>query len=330
MGAILVTGGAGFVGSHVVKKLGAAGYCVITFDNLSTGHEWAVLEGKLIIGDVRQAEQLRRVFAEHRIDAVIHMAASVVVPESVANPLKYYDNNLLGTLTLLQVMQEFGVNKFIFSSTAAVYGSPASVPVTETTPINPINPYGWGKAMAEQVLADLDRARVLRYVALRYFNAAGADPEARIGEGKETATHLVTQCLRTAAGLNPYLKVYGTDYPTPDGTCIRDYIHVEDLAAAHLDALTHLNRGGESGIFNCGSSRGYSVLEVVETAKKVTGIDFRVIKADRRPGDPPVLIADSTRARQVLGWQPRFDSLETIIATAWTWEQKRSRTGRSK
>lgn len=325
MGKVLITGGAGYIGSHVAKKLGEAGCDTIIYDNLSTGHDWAVLAGELVKGDILHKDQLRAVFSRHRIDGVMHLAASIIVPESMENPLKYYVNNVMGTISLLEVMSEFKVNKFIFSSSAAVYGTPGKTPIAEDAELKPINPYGQGKAMIERILQDLTKAYHFNYVSLRYFNAAGADPEARIGEGKENATHLITQCLRTAAGIKPSLSVFGTDYPTPDGTCIRDYIHVEDLAAAHLMAYDYLCQGGESQVFNCGYSKGYSVLEVLNAVKAVTGIDFPVVYAPRRAGDPPELTADSRRIREVLGWQPQHADLPHIIATAWRWEQERLR-----
>lgn len=325
MGMILVTGGAGYIGSHVVKALGQAGYDVVVYDNLSTGHEWAVLYGKLIRGDVRDQEALDKVFKQHSIDAVMHFAAHIVVQESVRQPLKYYLNNVTGSLSLLEAMKRNGLRKFIFSSSAAVYGIPDKIPITEENRLDPINPYGQTKAVVEKVLADMAYAQDLDYVALRYFNVAGADPQARIGEGKEDATHIITMCVRTAAGLRPCLEIFGTDYPTPDGTCIRDYIHVDDLAHAHLLALEHLLAGGKSRVYNCGYSRGYSVLQVVEAAKKVTGVDFPVKYSGRREGDPPALVADATKLQAELGFTPRYDNLDHIIETAWRWEQKRIR-----
>jgi len=325
VGMILVTGGAGYIGSHVVKALGQAGYDVVVYDNLSTGHEWAVLYGKLIRGDVRDQEALDKVFKQHSIDAVMHFAAHIVVPESVRQPLKYYLNNVTGSLSLLEAMKRNGLRKFIFSSSAAVYGIPDKIPITEENRLDPINPYGQTKAVVEKVLADMAYAQDLDYVALRYFNVAGADPQARIGEGKEDATHIITMCVRTAAGLRPCLEIFGTDYPTPDGTCIRDYIHVDDLAHAHLLALEHLLAGGKSRVYNCGYSRGYSVLQVVEAAKKVTGVDFPVKYSGRREGDPPALVADATKLQAELGFTPRYDNLDHIIETAWRWEQKRIR-----
>ncbi|APC07792.1 UDP-glucose 4-epimerase GalE [Neomoorella thermoacetica] len=324
MAKVLVTGGAGYIGSHVVKALGERSYHVLTYDSLITGHPWAVLYGDLVVGDLLDAGKLEEVVRDFRPDAVMHFAAHIVVPESVAQPLKYYINNVQGTLNLLACMQKSGVNKLIFSSSAAVYGIPERIPVPEEAPLNPINPYGHSKAMVERILQDLAAAGGITYVSLRYFNVAGADRDGRIGEGKEDATHLITLATRTAAGRRPYLSVFGTDYPTPDGTCIRDYIHVEDLAAAHVLALEYLLDGGKSEVFNCGYGRGYSVLEVIAAAKKVTGVDFPVRCEGRRPGDPPVLVADATKIREHLGWVPAHDDLEGIIYSAWQWERKRN------
>ncbi|MCL0077776.1 UDP-glucose 4-epimerase GalE [Peptococcaceae bacterium] len=323
MPKILVTGGAGYIGSHVIKALGEKGYEVITYDNLSTGHRWAVLFGELEVGDILDSKKLKEVFEKHKPDAVMHFAAHIVVPESVKQPLKYYTNNVSGTINLLNVMQEFGVDKFIFSSTAAVYGIPEKIPVSETAPLKPINPYGYGKMVVEQILKDLSRAKDFNYISLRYFNVAGADFEARIGEGKEDATHLITMCVRTALGIRDVLNIYGTDYPTHDGTGIRDYIHVDDLAEAHILALEYLLNGGTSEVFNCGYSRGFSVKEVVKAAKKVTGVDFPVEYTDRRPGDPPALVADASKIKEKLNWLPKYNDLEYIIKTAWEWEKKK-------
>ncbi len=320
---ILVTGGAGYIGSHVVKALGEGGYEVLSYDNLSTGNRWAVLFGELVEGDLGDRERLERVVRKFRPDGVIHFAASIEVAESVAEPLKYYRNNTVHALNLLEVLRQEGVGRLIFSSTAAVYGEPEKMPVGESTPTAPINPYGASKRMTEQLLADLAAADPgFRYVALRYFNVAGADLQARIGQHYKNPTHLITRALKTAAGVYPELQVFGTDYPTPDGTCIRDYIHVDDLASAHLCALEHLLGGGGSDVFNCGYGHGYSVREVVEIAKAVTGVDFPVVMAPRRPGDPPELVADSGKIRQHLGWTPRYDDLMTIVASAWAWEQQ--------
>ena len=321
MAKIFVTGGAGYIGSHVVKALGEAGYEVRTYDNLSTGNRWAILHGDLVEGDIADREALKKALQDFRPDAVMHFAAFIEVAESVRNPLKYYRNNTVNALGLLETLRELHIPRFIFSSTAAVYGTPESVPVNEEAQLAPINPYGASKMMTERFLADLAAAGGdFAYVALRYFNVAGADPHSRIGQCYKNPTHLITRALKTALGEFDKLQVFGTDYPTPDGTCIRDYIHVDDLAAAHLVALRHLLDGGGSDIFNCGYGRGYSVREVVETAKRITGVDFPVEEAPRREGDPASLIADSGKISANLGWQPRFADLDYIIQTAWDWE----------
>ena len=320
---ILVTGGAGYIGSHVVKLLGKNGYEILTYDNLSTGHRWAVLYGDLIKADLANKETLRKVFKEFKPDAVMHFAASIVVPESVKNPLKYYKNNVVNTINLLEAMEEFGVKNFIFSSSAAVYGIPEKIPISENAPLNPINPYGETKATVEKILRDLANSKDnFRYVSLRYFNVAGADPEGKIGFAYPEATHLIIRALKVAKGEIEKLEIYGTDYPTPDGTCIRDYIHVMDIAEAHLIALEYLLDGGKSDVFNCGYGHGFSVKEVVETVKKVTGREFKVIEAERRPGDPPFLVADNSKIKKKLQWKPKYDDLEFIIKTAWDWEKK--------
>lgn len=322
---VLVTGGAGYIGSHVVKKLGEQGHEVCTFDNLSTGNSWAVLHGELIIGDLADTGLLRETVRAFRPEAVIHFAASIIVSESVAEPLKYYVNNTGNTLNLLRVLREEDVGMFIFSSTAAVYGMPEHTPIGETAPFNPINPYGTSKMMTELVLRDCAAADPsFRYIALRYFNVAGADPESRIGQAYAAPTHLITRGLKTAKGVYPMLQVFGTDYATPDGTCIRDYIHVDDLANAHILALNHLSSGADSNVFNCGYGHGFSVREVVEVMKEVTGVMFKVEETDRRAGDPGLLIADSAKIMTTLGWQPIYDDLRFIVHTAWEWEKKLS------
>ncbi len=331
---VLVTGGAGYIGSHVVLALGEAGYEVLTYDNLSTGNREAVLHGGLVVGDLADRELLARTLAEFRPDAVMHFAASIEVGESVTRPLKYYRNNSVNALGLLEELRAAEIDRFIFSSTAAVYGNPAELPVSEAAALLPINPYGASKMITERFLADLALADpAFRYVALRYFNVAGADPQARLGQDYANPTHLITRALKTALGVFPRLQVYGTDYPTADGTCIRDYIHVADLAAAHLDALAYLLGTGSAGscppslICNCGYGHGFSVREVVAMAKRVTGIDFTVEETGRREGDPAELVAASDRARTAFGWQPRHDDLEFIIRTAWEWEKTLQKRG---
>ncbi len=320
---ILVTGGAGYIGSHVVHALGERGYNIVSFDNLSTGHPWAILHGDLEIGDLCDKERLYEVMSSRRFDAVVHLAAHISVPESVEEPLRYYQNNVAGTLNLLEVMQQCSCRVLVYSSSAAVYGEPAHVPVSETAPLQPINPYGRTKAIVEDLLADIGKNQKISYIALRYFNVAGADPQGSIGEGKCWAPHLITQALRVALGQKPCLEIYGTDYATRDGTGERDYIHVADLAQAHLLCLEHLLRCQVSGVYNCGYGRGYTVREVLAAVEVVTGVQLPVEYAARRAGDPPVLIADSSKIRQELNWCPKFESLKEIISSAWHWEKKR-------
>jgi len=319
---IFITGGAGYIGSHVVKKLGHEGHELMIFDNLSTGHDWAVLYGTLVKGDLDDRSAIDEALEFFKPDAVVHFAASIQVEESMRDPLQYYRNNVSNTLNLLHALMDHGVRNFLYSSTAAVYGIPEKMPVDETTSLNPINPYGASKVMVERVLKDLARAIDFRYIALRYFNVAGADPDGQIGQVYKEATHLITRALKTAKGEFKKLKVFGTDYPTPDGTCVRDYIHVDDLAAAHLAAFRYLVSTGNSDIMNCGYGHGFSVRDVVDTAKKVTGVDFPIEDAPRRAGDPPTIIADSTRLRNITGWKPIYDNLTFIIRTAWEWERK--------
>lgn len=319
---IFVTGGAGYIGSHVVKLLGRQGHNVLVYDNLSTGHEWAVLSGRLVTGDLGDRRLLKDTLREYGPDAVMHFAASIQVEESVREPLMYYRNNVINSMNLLEAVTELGIGYFIYSSTAATYGVPETSPVNENTPLSPINPYGMTKVMVERVLQDLSAARGLNYIALRYFNVAGADREGQIGQAYREASHLITRALKTARGELEKLRVFGTDYPTADGTCVRDYIHVEDLAAAHLLALMYLREKGGSDVMNCGYGHGFSVLEVINVAKKVTGVDFPVELAGRRPGDPPELVADSSRLKSLTGWTPLYDDLSFIIDTAWKWEQK--------
>ncbi len=317
---VLITGGAGYIGSHVVKALGEKGYEVLTIDNLSKGHEEAVLYGEVKRIDLSDRESIRDVLRAFKPEAVMHFAAFIEVRESVLYPLKYYKNNTVNSLILLEEMIYAGINRFIFSSTAAVYGNPVSVPISESESIKPINPYGQSKAFVERILEDFSKSYGLRYVSLRYFNAAGAEPEGKIGESHNPETHLIPLVLKTAKGEIEHIKIFGTDYETPDGTCIRDYIHVDDLSKAHILALEYLLSGGKSNVFNCGYGHGYSVREIIDTAKKVTGVDFPVVESERRPGDPAILVADSSKLKKTLGWIPEFDDIEYIIRTAWNWE----------
>ncbi len=320
---ILVVGGAGYIGSHMVKLIGERGCAVTTLDDLSSGHRDAVLTGDLVQGDMADTELLRSLFARRKYDAVMHFASFIEVGESVREPAKYYRNNVANTLTLLSAMREAGVDRFIFSSTAAIFGTPQYVPIDEGHPRAPINPYGRTKNMVEDVLGDYERAYGLRSVCLRYFNAAGADPDGRLGERHEPESHLIPLALQAASGGRAGLSVYGTDYDTPDGTCIRDYVHVSDLCEAHWLALESLRAGSGSQAYNLGNGNGFSVLEVIETAKKVTGVDFAVKHEARRAGDPPRLVADSSAIKAKLGWSPRYADLDTIIAHAWAFERSR-------
>jgi UDP-glucose 4-epimerase len=320
---ILVTGGAGYIGSHVVRDLGEKGYRPVVLDNLSSGKPEAVLSGELVRGDVADTELVGSLLRRHAIRSVMHFAAYIQVGESVSQPLKYYENNSFNCLRLLKACLENGVENFIFSSTAAVYGMPKKVPVDEKAPLLPINPYGGSKLVSEMLLRDTAAANPdFRYVALRYFNAAGADRRARIGQDYRQPTHLLTLALKTALGQYPRLEVFGTDYPTPDGTAIRDYIHVDDLASAHMLALNFLKSEKRSRVFNCGYGIGHSVLDVVAAAKRVTGIDFPVIHSARRPGDPAALVAEAGLIRSELGWAPKIPLLDEIVASAWNWEKK--------
>jgi UDP-glucose 4-epimerase len=319
---ILVTGGAGYIGSHMVHTLADAGEPVVVIDNLSTGFEWAVPKDiPLVVCETGDQARVSAVLAEHRVDTIIHFAASIVVPDSVRDPLGYYRNNTMNSRVLLEAAVNSGVRRFIFSSTAAVYGNPVKVPVGEDALPAPMSPYGNSKLMTEVMLKDVGAAYDLGYVILRYFNVAGADPAVRTGQSTVGATHLIKVAVETALGRRPKLDVYGTDYDTPDGTCIRDYIHVSDLANAHMTALMHLRGGGSSATFNCGYGHGYSVLEVVEAVKRVSGRDFKVSLGPRRPGDPATIVADSARIRGQLGWAPRFDHLDTIVEHALAWER---------
>ncbi len=317
----LVIGGAGYIGSHLVKALIEQQHQVVIVDNLSAGRASAVLGGELIIHDFDDREFLDNLFSKTRFDGVFHFASQIVVSESVKDPGKYYRANTAATLTLLEAMRDHKVGPLVFSSTAAVYGEPLYTPINEQHPTKPLNPYGRSKLMVEQMLEDFDLAYGQKYIALRYFNAAGADPQARIGENHDPETHLIPLALQAITGKRPPLQLFGQDYDTPDGTCIRDYIHVDDLASAHILAIEFLSNGGDSGIFNLGSNHGYSVNEVIETAAKVTGQQVPFTYAPRRAGDPATLVADASLAKKVLGWQPRYTDLAQIITHAWAWEQ---------
>jgi len=320
---VLVTGGAGYIGSHMVHELVDRGEQVVVVDNFSTGFRWAVPpDVPLVEAETGDGDLMRSVMERHGVDAIIHFAASVVVPESVSQPLDYYRNNTANSRTLIAAAVAAGVRRFIFSSTAAVYGNPAQVPVPEDAPPAPMSPYGSSKLMTEIMLRDAGEAHDLRYVILRYFNVAGADPMLRTGQSTHGATHLIKVAVETALGVRPRIEVYGTDYPTPDGTCIRDYIHVTDLIRAHIDALRYLRADGASVTLNCGYGHGFSVLEVIETVKKVSGVDFSVQLGPRRPGDPARIVAACERARSLLGWQPQLDDLATIVGHALAWERK--------
>lgn len=323
---VLVTGGAGYIGSHAVLALQNAGYEVVVFDNLVYGHRDIVehvLKVELIEGDTNDRALLDRVFAARPFSAVMHFAAYAYVGESVTQPDKYYRNNVTGTLTLLEAMVAAGIKSFVFSSTCATYGVPKTVPIPEDHPQDPINPYGMTKLMVEHILADFDRAYDFRSVSFRYFNAAGADPQGRLGEDHQPETHLIPLVLMAALGKRDSISIFGTDYPTPDGTCIRDYIHVTDLAEAHVLGLNYLLKGGKSQQFNLGNGNGFSVREVIEMAQKVTGRSISAIECDRRPGDPPALVGSAEKARSRLGWNPQYADLEQILSHAWQWHQKR-------
>lgn len=321
-GAILVTGGAGYIGSHVVRQLGERGEKVVILDNLSTGFPEAVLYGELIEGDTGDMELVSRILKDHSIDTVMHFAAHTIVPESVENPLKYYRNNTANTRNLLECCQNHGVKNFVFSSTAAVYGEPEDPNITEESPTQPINPYGMSKLMSEHMLKDLSVACPMRHVILRYFNVAGCDPEGRIGQNTPKATLLTKVAVEAAVGKRPQVYIFGTDFDTPDGTGVRDYIHVEDLASAHVNALDYLRDGGESTTLNAGYGHGYSVREVLDMVGKLNGKPLTIVETDRRAGDPPALIAKATHIRDVLGWAPQFDDLETIVQSSLNWERK--------
>jgi UDP-arabinose 4-epimerase len=319
MNTILVTGGAGFVGSHACKALARAGYLPVTFDNFERGHQWAVKWGPLERGDLRDENDLRRAFETWRPWAVTHFAAHAYVGESILEPLKYYDTNVGGTAKLLKTCAAFGCRNIVFSSSCATYGVPTRVPLTETDAQQPINPYGYTKLVVERMLRDTEIAHGIRHVALRYFNAAGADPDGELGELHEPETHLIPLVLFTAMGRRPSIQVFGGDYATPDGTCVRDYIHVSDLADAHVAALEWMAAAKSSNAFNLGNDRGYSVTEVIRTAEEVTGSAIKAQMCPRRPGDPPTLVSDSTKARQLLGWKPKFPALKEQIDHAFRW-----------
>ncbi|MEM9689589.1 MAG: UDP-glucose 4-epimerase GalE [Pseudomonadota bacterium] len=319
---ILVTGGAGYIGSHVVRQLGARGETVVTLDNLTTGFEAAVTHGDFVSGDTGDEALLERLFTDYDIDTVMHFAAHTIVPESVSDPLKYYRNNTASSRTLLEAAQRHGVKHIVFSSTAAVYGIPEGGKASEDSPTQPINPYGTSKLMTEWMLRDLAFAGGPSYVALRYFNVAGCDPSGAIGQSTPKATLLVKAAVEAAVGKRDVIKIFGTDYPTPDGTGLRDYIHVEDLATAHLDALDYLRRGGDSEVLNCGYGHGYSVREVLKMVEQVNESPLNIVEENRRAGDPPELIAVANRVRDVLGWSPQYDDLETIVRTSLDWERK--------
>ena len=321
--AVLVTGGAGYIGNHAVLELVDRGLDVVILDDLSTGFRESIpSQAHFVLGDAGDERLLGTVIAEHRIDAIMHFAAKIVVPDSVADPLGYYWANTVKSRALLQAAITGGVKHFIFSSTAAVYGEPATSPVSEDMPFSPINPYGRSKMMTELMLRDAAEAHGLRYVALRYFNVAGADPKERSGQSTPRATHLIKVACQAALGDRPYLEVFGTDYPTPDGSCVRDYIQVTDLARAHVMALQHLQSDGGNLTLNCGYGRGYSVLEVIDVVKRVSGIDFDVHLGGRRPGDPAALVAKADSIRAALGWRPEYEDIEAIVTQAFRWERR--------
>ncbi len=319
---ILVTGGAGYIGSHTIKALLEKGYRVVALDNLSAGHREFVLCEDFVQADLLDRAALERVFEKYPIRSVIHFAARTAVGESVENPEIYYYNNVVGTLNLLSAMRAHGVDEIVFSSSAAVYGDPEVLPIPEDHPKRPKSPYGKTKLMMEEILSDYSHAYRIKYVALRYFNAAGSDPEGEIGEWHDPETHLIPIVLEAAYGIRDHVEIFGTDYPTPDRTCIRDFIHVVDLAEAHVLALEKMREGKANTAYNLGTGVGHSVREVIEACKKVTGRDFKVVDGPRRPGDPPALVADPTKAKRELGWEPRYTDLEEIISTAWAWMQK--------
>jgi len=319
---ILIVGGAGYIGSHINKELFKRGEQTLVLDNLIYGHKEAVKWGEFVEADLNNEEEIRSVFKKYSIKAVMHFAAFAYVGESVTDPKKYYQNNVANTLNLLNIMLEFKVKNFIFSSTCASYGNPIEIPITESHPQNPINPYGQSKLMVEKILNDYSHAYDFDYVALRYFNAAGADIEGEIGEDHDPETHLIPLVLDAAIGKREDIKIFGTDYDTKDGTAVRDYIHVTDLANAHILALEYLEKGGDSTVFNLGNGEGYSVQEVIDCAASVTQKDIKAIAEPRRTGDPAILIGSAKKAKEVLGWKPQYPDLQSIISTAWNWHQK--------
>ncbi|KPK45214.1 MAG: hypothetical protein AMK74_03995 [Nitrospira bacterium SM23_35] len=321
---ILVVGGAGYIGSHVTKLLNKRGFRTVVFDNLVRGHKELVRWGEFVFGDLADRDQIRICFEKYPVEVVMHFSAFAYIGESVIHPARYYLNNVAYTLNLLEVMKEFHVRHFIFSSTCAVYGIPGEMPIVEDHPKNPVNPYGRSKLMIEDILKDYDRAYGIKHVNLRYFNAAGADPECEIGEWHEPETHLIPLAIYAALGINNHVQVFGTDYPTKDGTCIRDYIHVLDLADAHIQAIGYLKSNDESDCFNLGNGTGHSVKEVLDTVKIVSKRDFKIIESDRRPGDPPVLVSSYQKAADMLGWKPHYADIDSIIETAFRWHSKKS------
>jgi UDP-glucose 4-epimerase len=323
MQKILVTGGCGYIGSHVTRQLSEKGYQVTVYDNLSTGSSSALLHGeKLIVGDLADEVMLEKVFTAHQFDVVFHFAASIVVPESVEKPLAYYENNTVNTIKLLKACSKHQVNKIIFSSTAAVYGETDKGTVTEDLPLNPANPYAASKAMVERIIMDVAQVTALKYVILRYFNVAGADPLGRMGQRTPNATHLIKVACETALHKRSKISIFGTDYHTPDGTCIRDYIHIEDLANAHIKALEYLNGGGKSDVFNCGYGRGLSVKEVIDRVKQISQVDFNTEIAPARAGDIAMIIASNRKIKNVMKWEPKYDDIENIVGSALGWEKK--------
>ncbi len=320
--AVLVTGGAGYIGSHMVLALSDAGQDVVVLDNLTTGFAWAIApQAKLVQGDISDEALVERIIKTHNVDAVVHFAGSIIVPESVADPLAYYHNNTVKSRALMAAVIKAGVRNFIFSSTAAVYGNPKTLPVFETEMPLPISPYGTSKLMTELMLRDSHAAYGLNYVVLRYFNVAGADPKGRSGQSTPRATHLIKVACQTVLGQRASMDVFGTDYDTPDGTCLRDYIHVSDLISAHMDALAYLRKGGESGIFNCGYGKGYSVLEVIAAVEKAFGGPVNKKLVPRRAGDPAAIVAGAARVREILGWEPKYADLDLIVNSALAWER---------